>query len=346
MSVGSCSGSVRVFRLHELREEQVQQRPRVGQPVRRDAHVDRHAPAPHVLEPEVVGAGRRVDDRIGEDRQRRVEGRDDAGQRVLRVRRAGAAARRCIRRRAACRPRCRCAISAARWSFSGWPLPDDWRSISPIVRGSSGVSSRYRPRPRKRLRAWSLKNASDDVLLPSFGKNTWPIASRSPTRCSGLGAHGGQRVPAVAARLLVERRERVDRLAVLGAVAGRDVVVLALDVEHDDRVGPVQQVRDHDADALAAARRRRQHHRQLAGQREEAPAVAADQDARAAACCGPRAGRRVRLRPGSRSARRRAAVGAAVPRRAARPAARPAAPMPETRDRRRPASCAAPGSSA
>jgi hypothetical protein len=36
------------------------------------------------------------------------------------------------------------------------------------------------------LRAWSLKKASDDVLVPSFGKNTWPIASRSPTRCSGL----------------------------------------------------------------------------------------------------------------------------------------------------------------
>ena len=71
---------------HELREEQVEQRPGVGQPVRRDAHVDRHAPAAHVLEPEVVGARGRVDDRVREDRQRRVEGRDDARERVLRVR--------------------------------------------------------------------------------------------------------------------------------------------------------------------------------------------------------------------------------------------------------------------
>ena len=70
----------------ELREEQRQQRPRVREPVRRDAHVDRHAPAPHVLEPEVVGAGRGIDHRIRKDRQRRVEGRDHARQRVLGVR--------------------------------------------------------------------------------------------------------------------------------------------------------------------------------------------------------------------------------------------------------------------
>jgi len=42
--------------------------------------------AAHVLELEVVGAGGRVDHRIREDRERRVEGGDHAGQRVLRVR--------------------------------------------------------------------------------------------------------------------------------------------------------------------------------------------------------------------------------------------------------------------
>ena len=66
----------------------------------------------------------------------------------------------------------------------------------------------------------------------------------------------------------------------LGPEAGGDVVVLAFDVEHDDRVRPVQQVRDHDAHALAAARGGGQHHRELARQREELAAVAADQDAR------------------------------------------------------------------
>jgi hypothetical protein len=55
-----------------LRKEQVEQRPGIGQPVGRDAHVDRHAPTPHVLEPEIVGAGGRVHHGIGEDRQRRV----------------------------------------------------------------------------------------------------------------------------------------------------------------------------------------------------------------------------------------------------------------------------------
>ena len=69
----------------QLREEEVEQRSGVGDPVRRDADVDRHPPPPHVLEPEVVGARGGVDDRVGEDRQRRIEGRDDAGQRVVRV---------------------------------------------------------------------------------------------------------------------------------------------------------------------------------------------------------------------------------------------------------------------
>ena len=190
MSVGSCSGSVLRVQAHQLREEQVQQRPRVGQPVRRDAHVDRHAPAPQVLEPEVVGAGRRVDDRIGEDRQRRIEGRDDAAT--------------------ACSPSwtsSRCSASTHS-SDSGLPsscaLRDQRRAGGPSAAApcrTTGAAARRScaaarasragssPSPRNRLRAWSLKNASDDVPLPSFGKNTWPIASRSPTRCSGLGAH-------------------------------------------------------------------------------------------------------------------------------------------------------------
>ena len=188
--------------------------------------------------------------------------------------------------------------------------------------------------PRKRLRAWSLKKASDEVPPPSFGKNTWPMASRSPTRCSGLvrtAVSGFQRW----LRAFVEGREGVHRLPVLGAVAGRDVVVLALDVEHDDRVGPVQQVRDDDADALAAAGRRRQHHRELAGQGEEPAPVAADQDARAGGLASiglEQAGARA-LRPGSQSGRRRAAGGAA-----ARPRSAHRAGRPTSRNRTRPSS--------
>jgi hypothetical protein len=63
----------------------------------------------------------------------------------------------------------RVAITRARCVRTGRPLPDDCRNISPIVLGSSGVSSNSRPRPMNRLRAWSLKKASDEVPLPSFG---------------------------------------------------------------------------------------------------------------------------------------------------------------------------------
>ena len=69
--------------------------------------------------------------------------------------------------------------------------------------------------PRKRLRAWSLKNASAEVPLPSFGKKTWPIASRSPTRCRALvrtALSGFQRWLRAS---LVERRERVHLLPAL-----------------------------------------------------------------------------------------------------------------------------------
>ena len=92
-------------------------------------------------------------------------------------------------------------------------------------------------------------------------------------------SHGSQGIPSVTASRLVERGERVDRLAMLGAVARRDVVVLALDVQHHDRVRPVQQVRDDDPDALATASGRGQHRRQLTREREEASLEAPDQDA-------------------------------------------------------------------
>ena len=130
------------------------------------------------------------------------------------------------------------------------------------------------------MRAWSLKKASDEVPPPSLGKKTWPMVSRSPARCNGLertAVSGFQRWLRASSS---KGREGIDRLAVCRAVAGRDVVVLALDVEDNDRVGPVQQVRDDDAHTLAAAGWRRQHHRELARQRQELAAVPADQDAR------------------------------------------------------------------
>ena len=50
-----------------------------------------------------------------------------------------------------------------------------------MVRGSSGVSTRYKARPRNRLRAVSLKKPSVPVPFPSVGYRTWAMASVSPT---------------------------------------------------------------------------------------------------------------------------------------------------------------------
>ena len=152
----------------ELGEEQGEQRPGIGQPVRRDAHVDRHALAAQLAQVEVVGAGGGIDHRIRKDRQRRVKGGHHAGERVLRV---AQQALQSIQTFFGERFAGFLALldQPTEVFFQRAPLPEDWRSISPTVRGRSGVSSNSRPRPRKRLRAWSLKKASDEVPLPSLG---------------------------------------------------------------------------------------------------------------------------------------------------------------------------------
>src|SRR5260370_1374719 len=52
------------------------------------------------------------------------------------------------------------AFSAAICSFTGLPMPEDWRNTSPKVHGRSGVavSIRYKTRPTNRLRARSFQN--------------------------------------------------------------------------------------------------------------------------------------------------------------------------------------------
>ena len=62
------------------------------------------------------------------------------------------------------------------------------------------------------------------------------------------------------------------------AETGRQLEVLALDVDHADRVRPGQEVRHHHAHALAAARRRTQQHGLLAGERQEPVLVLAEDD--------------------------------------------------------------------
>ena len=95
----------------------------------------------------------------------------------------------------------------------------------------------------------------------------------------GLVRDVGQRVPARRARGLGQRVEQVHLLAVAGPEAGRAHPVLALDVADEHRAGPVEQVRDDHAHALAAARRRLQQHALLARQHQVAVAQAPQEDA-------------------------------------------------------------------
>ena len=82
---------------------------------------------------------------------------------------------------------CRAVRMACRWSLTGLPLPLDCLSTSPIVRGSSGVSTRYSASPMNKFRALSLKNASVPLPRLSVGYSTWAMASASPTTCRCVG---------------------------------------------------------------------------------------------------------------------------------------------------------------
>ena len=107
-------------------------------------------------------------------------------ERVVRVRQQALQGVDAFVARAACRLRAAASIIAVEVVLERLALAGGLAQHLADRARQVGVSSRKRPRPRNRLRAWSLKNASEEVLLPSFGKNTWPMASRSPTRCSGL----------------------------------------------------------------------------------------------------------------------------------------------------------------
>ena len=99
------------------------------------------------------------------------------------------------------------------------------------------------------VQAPNLRARSDNrrTLLSTFARERGEILVGSVARSPTVGP---------AARPVVERRERIDLLTVAGPVARGYRKVLALDVEDHRRVRPVQQVRDHDPDPLAAAGRR------------------------------------------------------------------------------------------
>ena len=84
----------------------------------------------------------------------------------------------------------------------------------------------------------------------------------------------------MAAGFFVEWGKGEDRLAVGGAVACCDGMVLAFDVEHHHGVRPVQQVRNHHPHSFATAGGGGQHDGELAGQGQELASEAADQNAR------------------------------------------------------------------
>ena len=92
-------------------------------------------------------------------------------------------------------------------------------------------------------------------------------------------AHIGEDVEGVRAAILLEGIEAVDPLPQDPApVARGQVVVLALDVQADDGPLPVQQVRDHEPDALAGTRGRGKEGMQVAVEGQQPAPVAPEQD--------------------------------------------------------------------
>src|SRR5436309_296752 len=82
----------------------------------------------------------------------------------------------------------------------------------------------------------------------------------------------------MAASCLVERREGIDGLSSLPAITRRGLVVLPLDVQDDDGIWPVQQIRNDNPDPLATACGGRQHDGELSGQGQKLAVVAAYED--------------------------------------------------------------------
>src|SRR5262249_46306132 len=86
----------------------------------------------------------------------------------------------------------------------------------------------------------------------------------------GVARHVVERIPVCRAAVLAERIEEATFLAAARAIARGECPVLALDVNADERVGPVEQIRHHHADALPCSRRRGERYSLLTWQHETA----------------------------------------------------------------------------
>src|SRR3546814_6607404 len=78
---------------------------------------------------------------------------------------------------------------------------------------------------------------------------------------------------------LVRRVEQHNLLAALAAETRRDFIVLALNIEHDNRIRPLQQIGDDDANALARSGRRFEQYMLHLAHHKEAVADAAEHNA-------------------------------------------------------------------
>src|SRR3546814_7766430 len=77
----------------------------------------------------------------------------------------------------------------------------------------------------------------------------------------------------------VRRVEQHNLLAALAAQTRRDFIVLALNIEHDNRIRPLQQIGDDDANALARSGRRFEQYMLHLAHHKEAVADAAEHNA-------------------------------------------------------------------
>ena len=225
----------------QLGEEQVQQHPRIGEPVRWDADIDRHALPAHVRHREVIAARGRIHQRIAEDRQRCVERGQDARQRVV----AGGekahqginagVRQRTLRMRTALHALLHQALQMLLDGLTlAARLPQDFPDSARQLRCLDQVQGEAEEQVARRVVEESFGAAALHIRgvqdLCDGQRVADDVAIGEPDRA--------ERVPAVRAAVFGEGRPRIDGLAVRRPKPCRDRPVLRLDVDDHGAVLP------------------------------------------------------------------------------------------------------------
>src|ERR1700730_10549965 len=95
---------------------------------------------------------------------------------------------------------------------------------------------------------------------------------------TGISRTVGERIPARSTAVLSEGIKEVAGLAGSRTIARSQRPVLSLDVDADQRPGPVQRIRNHDTGPLPCARGRGERHALLAGEHQTASPAGSQND--------------------------------------------------------------------